>query len=212
MTVEELLQALDRKDNTEAYQALLELERLSSDSNVLYPYTEKFAEMTESDRNVVRVRGVRLFCSQAKWDSGSMIDRFLDQVLSVLQDDRPTTVRQTLAALQDVVRYKPELRDKIFEVRIVSDLKYRSGSGGNACEIPFRFSFRSAPGNKVEPSRAPQGFSWEGPVRFSLPGRRCHRWLEGIASLFPECLPQGCPEAAWSPCQECESYLYTRKP
>ena len=116
MTVEDLLQALDRKDKTEAYQALLELERLSSDSNVLYPYTEKFAEMTESDRNVVRVRGVRLFCSQAKWDSGSMIDRFLDQVLSVLQDDRPTTVRQTLAALQDVVRYKPELRDKIFEV------------------------------------------------------------------------------------------------
>ena len=102
MTVEDLLQALDRKDNTEAYQALLELERLSSDSNVLYPYTEKFAEMTESDRNVVRVRGVRLFCSQAKWDSGSMIDRFLDQVLAVLQDDRPTTVRQTLAALQDV--------------------------------------------------------------------------------------------------------------
>ena len=115
MTVEDLLQALDRKDNTEAYQALLELERLSSDSNVLYPYTEKFAEMTESDRNVVRVRGVRLFCSQAKWDSGSMIDRFLDQVLSVLQDDRPTTVRQTLAALQDVVRYKPELRDKVIE-------------------------------------------------------------------------------------------------
>mgnify|MGYP003617968152 FL=1 len=115
MTVEDLLQALDRKDNTEAYQALLELERLSSDSNVLYTYTEKFAEMTESDRNVVRVRGVRLFCSQAKWDSGSMIDRFLDQVLSVLQDDRPTTVRQTLAALQDVVRYKPELRDKVIE-------------------------------------------------------------------------------------------------
>ena len=115
MTVEDLLQALDRKDNTEAYQALLELERLSSDSNVLYPYTEKFAEMTESDRNVVRVRGVRLFCSQAKWDSGSMIDRFLDLVLSVLQDDRPTTVRQTLAALQDVVRYKPELRDKVIE-------------------------------------------------------------------------------------------------
>lgn len=76
MTVEDLLQALDRKDNTEAYQALLSLERLSSDSNVLYPYTEKFAEMTESDRNVVRVRGVRLFCSQANGDSGSMIDRF----------------------------------------------------------------------------------------------------------------------------------------
>ena len=35
------------------------------------------------------------------------------QVLTILQDEKPTAVRQALAALQEVVRYKPALWEPI---------------------------------------------------------------------------------------------------
>ena len=40
-----LLSMLTAKDTKQAYGAFLELERLSEETDDLYPYTERFAEM-----------------------------------------------------------------------------------------------------------------------------------------------------------------------
>lgn len=124
MIAEELLLDLDCKDTGEAYKALLELEKLSVNSDALYPYTERFAQMTTSDKYAVRVRGFRLFCKQARWDRDNTIGRHFEQVLSVLNDEKPTAVRQALASLHDVARYKPELcgqiRDAVEKINILS--------------------------------------------------------------------------------------------
>ena len=51
-----------------------------------------------------------------------MIDRDLDRALAILEDEKPTAVRQALAALLDVVPYKRELWPAIRQRVEVMDL------------------------------------------------------------------------------------------
>ena len=109
MNVELLLSMLTAKDTKQAYGGLLELERLSEETDDLYPYTERFADMVGDRAYAVRVRGFRLFCRQARWDTEGVVDRNLDRALAILEDEKPTAVRQALAALEELVPYKEAL-------------------------------------------------------------------------------------------------------
>ena len=109
MELDILLSTLTAKDTKQGYGAFLELERLSEESDDLYPYTERFADMVSDRAWAVRCRGFRLFCKQARWDGDGIIDRHLDRALAILEDEKPTAVRQALAALLDMATYKPEL-------------------------------------------------------------------------------------------------------
>ena len=109
MELELLLSMLTVKDTKQGYGAFLELEHLSEESDDLYAYTEQFADMVSDRAWAVRCRGFRLFCKQARWDDDGVLDRCLDRALVILEDEKPTAVRQALAALLDVVPYKQEL-------------------------------------------------------------------------------------------------------
>ena len=109
MDAERMLSVLTVKDTKQGYGAFLELERLSEESDDLYPYTERFADMVSDRAWAVRCRGFRLFCKQARWDGDGIIDRCLDRTLAILEDEKPTAVRQALAALEELVPYKEAL-------------------------------------------------------------------------------------------------------
>ena len=109
MELDLLLPMLTAKDTKQGYGAFLELERLSEESDDLYAYTEQFADMVSDRAWAVRCRGFRLFCKQARWDDDGVLDRCLDRALVILEDEKPTAVRQALAALLDVVPYKQEV-------------------------------------------------------------------------------------------------------
>ena len=113
MELDILLSMLTAKDTKQGYGAFLELERLSEESDDLYPYTERFADMVSDRAWAVRCRSFRLFCKQARWDDDGIIDCCLDRALVILEDEKPTAVRQALAALLDMVPYKRELRPVI---------------------------------------------------------------------------------------------------
>ena len=113
MELDILLSMLTAKDTKRGYGAFLELEHLSEESDDLYPYTERFADMVSDRAWAVRCRGFRLFCKQARWDGDGGTDRCLDRALAILEDAKPTAVRQALAALLDVAPYKRELRPVI---------------------------------------------------------------------------------------------------
>jgi|GEM_PF-728580 len=117
-----LIQMLEAKDTSAAYKALQELEKISDETGLIYAYTEKFVNMINSDKYVLRVRGFRLFCKQAKWDRDNILDENIDAALRILNDEKPTAVRQALAALSDVVRYKSDLREIV--KKAVSDINY----------------------------------------------------------------------------------------
>lgn len=126
MDTEFLLSMLAAKDTKQAYGALLELEHISEESNNLYPCTERFADMVSDQAWAVRCRGFRLFCRQVRWDEDGVIDRCLDQALAILEDEKPTAVRQALAALLDVVSYKRELWPSIRErVEALDTTRYK---------------------------------------------------------------------------------------
>lgn len=104
---------LEDKANAVGFEVLKQLEKISDTTNAVYPYINKFISMIGSDKYVIRVRGFRLFCKQAKWDADNVIDQNLSFALSILNDDKPTAVRQALTALQDIVLYKKNLREEI---------------------------------------------------------------------------------------------------
>jgi len=96
-----------------AYKNLQELEALSDMEDTLYPYFDVFLAMLESEKYTIRVRGFRLLCKQAKWDTENKINREIDAVLKAVDDEKPTAIRQKLKALEDVARYKKALHGKI---------------------------------------------------------------------------------------------------
>lgn len=121
-----MIYMLDDKGTPKAFKNLKEMETLSDSSDIFYPYINKFIEMTSSEKYVIRVRGFRLLCKQSKWDSENVINNNLSSVLDILNDEKPTAVRQALAALKDVAIYKPELRDTIKEKSLAIDYyKYK---------------------------------------------------------------------------------------
>lgn len=126
MDLNHTLSLLEGKDTSVAFQALKDLETLSDTSDSLYPHIKEFIAMTNSNKYVMRVRGFRLLCKQAKWDVDNVIDSHLDSVLTILNDEKPTAVRQALAALHDVVIHKKALRKELRQYLLMIDyLRYK---------------------------------------------------------------------------------------
>lgn len=126
MDTELMLAELKDKDTSKAFKNLQKLELLSDSSDILYPYISVFIEMTASEKYVIRVRGFRLLCKQAKWDNKNIINKNLKEILNILEDERPTAVRQALSALNDIIIHKKELHSVIKEkVSLIDYLKYK---------------------------------------------------------------------------------------
>ncbi len=113
LNMEARIELLFGKDTREAYQNLLELERLSDEGDVLYGYFDQFLSMLDDERYGVRVRGFRLLAKQARWDADGKIDRNIRKILASIDDEKPTAVRMKLAALGEIVHSKEYLRKTI---------------------------------------------------------------------------------------------------
>lgn len=121
-----MMEQLEGKDTSAGYKNLQELERISDETGLLYQYTDKFVQMINDDKYVIRVRGFRLFCKQAKWDADRKLDENIEIAMKILNDSKPTAVRQALAALHEVIHYKPMLREKIYKAALAIDImKYK---------------------------------------------------------------------------------------
>ena len=109
----DIIAGLQNKDNNEAYQLLLLLEQRSAESDELYGCLTDFIGLLKGKSAFVQVRGFRLACAQARWDTEGRLAQNLDVLFSMLYAAKPTAVRQCLAALQNVLRWRPELAGKI---------------------------------------------------------------------------------------------------
>lgn len=107
--VEELLELLASRDNSQAYQALKALEEMSAESNCLYPHMDKFIAMASSGNSYVRTRGLALIAHNAKWDVDGIIDGYLEHIT----DEKPICARQCIKLLPLLAKAKPALAPKI---------------------------------------------------------------------------------------------------
>ena len=111
----DILSGLQSKNSDEAYRLLLLLEEESERSDELYSSLNLFLPLLKDKSSLVRTRGFRLICAQARWDRVGWLERHLDELLAELEDGKATAVRQCLAALHPVVLFQPELRPRIRE-------------------------------------------------------------------------------------------------
>ena len=113
-------------DDKSAYETLLELERITENSNNLYYNFDELLDMLKSDKSFVRVRAFRLICALAKWDEENKIESNIDVILNELDDDTSTSVRQCLGKLNLILTYKPKLSKKIeFKLKQLNLGKYK---------------------------------------------------------------------------------------
>jgi hypothetical protein len=124
--IDNMIQALYEKDTKEAYQVLLELEKLSEENNSLYNYIDDFFKMMQSEKYIMRVRSYRLLCNQAKWDTENKINFMIDKMLIEIEDEKQTAIRQKIKALEDIAKHKTELHQKIKQkIMNIDCSKYR---------------------------------------------------------------------------------------
>ncbi|MCQ2972656.1 MAG: hypothetical protein MJ209_05230 [archaeon] len=69
--------------------------------------------MLKSEKTFMRVRGFRLICSLAKWDSDLKINSNIDEILNVFENEKSTAIRQYLEKIDLILMYKKELKDII---------------------------------------------------------------------------------------------------
>ena len=59
------------------------------------------------------MREIRIICKLSKWDNDNKINNIIDILLQVLDDEKPTIVRQCLSSLNNLLLYKIDLSEKV---------------------------------------------------------------------------------------------------
>ena len=109
----ELIDALNSKNEQESYALLKLVFAENARSDRYYSCFEDFLRMIGGKTSFTRMRGFGLCASLAKWDRENKIDAHLNEMLVVLEDEKPSTVRVALGWIGDMLRYKPYLAELI---------------------------------------------------------------------------------------------------
>ena len=112
MDIREILCAKDTKGS---YPLFLQLEQQALEAPELFQEYPLYLHMLKNENSYLRVRGFRMLCAAAKWDSQGVISENLPIILAQLEDKKPTAVRQCLAALPALLQGRPELTARVRE-------------------------------------------------------------------------------------------------
>ena len=122
----DIVEALKDKDDRKAYTLTKEISAKSAASDKYYSCFDGFAGLLSAKSSYVRTRGFALCCSQARWDEEGKLKDAMPDMLALLHDEKPTVVRQCLAALHEVILYRPELQEVIMsEAEKIDVSKYK---------------------------------------------------------------------------------------
>lgn len=111
--IAETFELLFDSNNNIAYKALKELQRVSEESDSVYPYVDRLSDMLDSDNSYVRTRGLTLLACNARWDKDFKLDEIIDKYLKHIVDVKPITARQCIKLLPVIAKYKPDLKNDI---------------------------------------------------------------------------------------------------
>lgn len=111
--VAETFERLFDKNNQTAYKALQALQKMSGQSDCVYPYMGRLCEMLDSGNSYIRTRGLVLIACNAKWDRDYKVDEVIELYLQHITDCKPITARQCIKLLPTIAKYKPELKEDI---------------------------------------------------------------------------------------------------
>ena len=104
-----VIKRITDKDDKKAYEYAKDIAAKSAVTNQYYELFDDFIELLNDKKSYVRTRGFCLACAQARWDKYGKLEGSFDKWSRLLYDEKPTVVRQCLAALHEVILYRPEL-------------------------------------------------------------------------------------------------------
>lgn len=113
MNREEVLTKLKDKDDKAAYEFAKLIGAESAETNKYYCLFHDFIEMLGDKSSYIRTRGFCLACNQARWDDEGKLEAVFDKMSLLLNDEKPTVVRQCIGALHEVALYRSELCERI---------------------------------------------------------------------------------------------------
>lgn len=126
MNKEELLDILYGKEKADAWKRFQIVEQFIDDSNQLYEYFDEIEKMLHCEQSYLRLRGFRLICRLAKWDEEQKIAPMIEELLQVIEEEKPTKVRLCLDALPFLLSAQPKLSQQVKQYLIAHDLsKYK---------------------------------------------------------------------------------------
>ena len=103
---EEEIKILTGKDTVRGCRYFEELSKESSKSDKYYEMTDELYPLLKSENAYVRIRSFSLMCFQARWDRDNKLDKYIDDMLKLLNDDKPIVVRKCIEALHELLIYK----------------------------------------------------------------------------------------------------------
>lgn len=117
MNKEEIFSVLYGKEKKEVWNRFLKIENSIEESSMIYEFFDDIKVMLQNDKSYIKMRGFRIICKLSKWDKDNKINIIIDSLLQVLDDEKPTIVRQCLASLNYLLLYKTEL-SSIIEIKL----------------------------------------------------------------------------------------------
>ena len=114
--------------SSDLYKALQALQKMSGQSDCVYPYMDQLCEMLDSGNSYIRTRGLVLIACNAKWDRDYKVDEVIDLYLRHITDCKPITARQCIKLLPTIAKYKPELKEDIVSALRKADLSIYADS------------------------------------------------------------------------------------
>lgn len=113
MRKQEVIKRLTNKDDKKAYEYAKKFSVESVKTDKYLDMIYDFACMLQDQNSYTRTRFFILICNQARWANNGQIKNVFKQMIPLLNDPKPTVVRQCLKALNEVVLFRPEMCDDI---------------------------------------------------------------------------------------------------
>ena len=113
MSKEEIFNIFYGKETWDIWRKFQEIESSIDESEFLYKYFDDIKKMLLDEKSYIKMRGFRIICKLSKWDNDNKINNIIDILLQVLDDEKPTIVRQCLSSLNNLLLYKIELSEKV---------------------------------------------------------------------------------------------------
>jgi len=120
--IEQLVDLLSLKDDNIRYGAFLLLQSRSTLSCDVYPFWDTLQDKLKSDNSYQRSIGLMLLAENTRWDTENRMEAVIDDYLSLVNDEKPITVRQCIQSLGKIAQFKPSLSAKIAHRLIAFDL------------------------------------------------------------------------------------------
>jgi hypothetical protein len=120
--IAQLVEWLSLKNNDVRYQAFLLLQNRSTCFNDVYPFWDTFRDKLNSDNSYQRSIGLILIAENAKWDSQNRMANTIDAYLTLLEDEKPITIRQCIQSLGKIALIKSDYNKKIADYLVSFDL------------------------------------------------------------------------------------------